>query len=188
MGDKVWDLGQSLTRFFKWQPRSPLAGLSRRMTGQPLETQDLKLLSEVPGGKSKIGFSPGPWGDLSDLRASHLRSCTHRGDTSQAAVFSPRCGLRFTGICLLIFWILPDRKETWTFIGRPLVLEQLPGLPRQVRRKSGGRVIPPVGWIVEGVGVTQRGGGAPYARGVPVVEVLQRVPVLVVSLIFWSVG
>lgn len=88
-------------------------------------------------GKSKIGFSPGPWGDLSDLRASHLRSCTHR-DTSQAAVFSPRCGLRFTGICLLIFWILPDRKETWTFIGRPLVLEQLPGLPRQVRRKSGG--------------------------------------------------
>lgn len=58
-----------------------------------------------------------------------------------------------------------------------LVLEPLPGPSRHA---------PPVRWIVEGIGVTQSGGGTPYARRVPVIEVLQRVSVLVVSLIFWS--
>lgn len=67
-------------------------------------------------------------------------------------------------------------------------MEPPPGPSCQVRPKpwaEGGWLVPPVRWVVKGVGVTQRGDGAPHTRRVPVVEVLQRISVLVISLISW---
>lgn len=50
------------------------------------------------------------------------------------------------------------------------------------------RVVPLLRRVVERVGVAQRGGGAPHARLLRVVEVLLRVSVFVVRLVLWPAG